>query len=240
MLIKFLNHLRDLFFPMVCPFCDRLISEGDMLVCQECLHTIEFIQSPVCTCCGKPFHVKEMDDHYCGECLLKERYYSKVRAVLYYEKKVMEAIHRFKYSSAIYYAKPFSWLMYNRGKELLDFKLYDCVVPVPLYKKRLKQREYNQAQLLAEGISRFVNIPVGLFHLVRIRETPSQVGLKRDIRVRNVKGAFHVPFPERVKGKRVLLIDDVISTTATVNECARALKRAGAERIDVLALARGR
>lgn len=232
--------LRDLFFPEVCPFCNRIIYEEEALVCSECLSKIESVSSPLCTSCGKPFMVETQEDHYCGECLTERRFYRKVRAVLFYEGEVMEAIHRFKYSSQIYHARPFGWLMYERGKEFMDFSEYDLIIPVPLHKKRLKKRGFNQAQLLAEEVSKYLNLSVEVFVLERRKETSSQVGLKKDERRRNVKNAFYVLNHEVIRKRKILLIDDVLSTTATVNECARALIRAGAEMVDVLALARGR
>ncbi len=237
---KFFSAFADLFFPDLCPFCNRIIHEEDALVCARCLSKIEFICSPICNCCGKPFQVKGMEDHFCGECLSERRFYTKARAVLYYEGEVMDAIHRFKYFSAIYYSRAFGWLMFNKGRQFMDFSDYDFIIPVPLYKKRLFKREYNQSQLIAEEIGRRSGIEVELSALERVRQTPPQVGLKKEERERNVRNAFKVLKPERIKEKRILLVDDVLSTTATVNECARALRKAGAKRIDVLALARGR
>lgn len=229
----------DLFFPEVCPFCNKIIYEKSTLVCSSCLSKIEFVPSPLCTSCGKPFPVETQDDHYCGDCLTEKRYYTKVRAVLFYEGEVMEAIHRFKYSSAIYLARPLGWFMYERSREFINFSEYDCLIPVPLHKRRLRKREFNQAQLLAEELTKYVNLPVELSVLERIKETPSQVGLKKEERQRNVWNAFQVHSREKIKNKTILLIDDVLSTTATVNEAAKALIRAGADRVDVLTLARG-
>lgn len=237
---EILSTLVDLFFPQVCPFCQRIMVEKETFVCQECLREIEFVNSPLCSCCGKPFFIGGMEDHLCGECLTEKKFYTKARGVLFYEGVVKEAIHRYKYSSEIYYARPFGWLMYERGKRYIDFKEYDLLIPVPLHKKKLMEREYNQSLLLAQEISNHTGIPVELFVLERRKGTPSQVGLKKEERERNVRGAFIILNEKKVKARRILLIDDVLSTTATVNECAGVLKKSGAERVDVLALARGR
>ncbi len=235
-----LSSIADLFFSEVCPFCNKIIYEKDALVCAGCLNKLEFISSPVCTCCGRPFHIEGIEDHFCGECLTDGRFYTKARAVLYYEAEVMEAIHRFKYSSAIYYARAFGWLMFNRGREFMDFTEYECLIPVPLHKKKLRQREFNQAQMLAQEISNYLCLQVELFVLERVIDAQSQVGLKKEERQRNVRNAFRVRNQEKIKNKAVLLIDDVLSTTSTVNEAAKALRKAGAKRVDVFALARGR
>jgi ComF family protein len=237
---KFLGSILDFFFPRTCPFCDRILNTEHAIICADCQDKINFVQNPLCTCCGKPYEVKGLEDHFCGECLREKRFYTRVRAVLFYEDRVMEAIHRFKYGSAIYYAKPLGALMYERGRNFFNFNFYDLIVPVPLHKKRVKEREYNQSQLLAEEVSKHSGIPVECALLERIKETNSQVGLKKEEREKNVRNAFAVVVSESVKDKTILLIDDVISTTATVNECARALRKAGAKRVDVLALARGR
>ena len=116
----------------------------------------------------------------------------------------------------------------------------DLIVPVPLYSWRLWSRRFNQSAMLAHEVGRLARVPVDCFALARVRRTVSQVGLSPDQRRRNVAGAFKVPQAETsvIKGKNILLIDDVITTGATVEACARALRRAGAARVDVLALAR--
>jgi ComF family protein len=113
-------------------------------------------------------------------------------------------------------------------------------VPVPLYRSRLWWRRFNQSAMLAHSVGRLAGVPVDCFVLSRVRRTQSQVGLSADQRRRNVAGAFRVPPTRaaRVKGKNVIVVDDVITTGATAEACARALKRAGAARVDVLALAR--
>ena len=243
--MKLIKTVRDsltkLFFPDVCPFCDEIVGDSiNALVCDECFSRLEFVRSPLCTCCGKPFPVDWQADHCCGECLMERRYYSSARAVLFYENKVMDAVHRFKYSSALHLARPLGWLMYQRGREFFDFSNYDRIIPVPLHQKRLKSREFNQSQMLALELSIRSGTPVGLFSLERTKDTMSQVGLARGEREKNVRSAFRAGKIVNTARGAVLLEDDVISTSFTINEAARALIKAGAKRVDVLTLARGR
>lgn len=152
-----------------------------------------------------------------------------------YEGNLLKAIHLFKYGGKINIARLLGRMLASYP---LDFSIYDLLIPVPLHIKRLKERGFNQAVLLSKEIKRAHSIPIEMFGLKRIRATRPQVLLKEKERMLNVKGAFAVKNPANIKGRKVLLIDDVFTTGATVNECAKVLKKAGAERIDVLTLAR--
>ena len=149
-----------------------------------------------------------------------------------------ELIQSFKYRDRHEGLPLFGLWLKKAGAELLADA--DLIIPVPLYRSRLWWRRFNQSAMLAQSVGRLASVPVDCFVLARVRRTSSQVGLSAEQRRRNVAGAFKVPPARagRVKGKSIVLLDDVITTGATAEACARALKRVGAAKIDVLALAR--
>ncbi len=181
-----------------------------------------------------PFPSKESHDHLCGKCYKKRGPFASVRSVAIYDGILREAIHRFKYNGKTSLAAVFGEMM----KASIADHDYDTIVPVPLHRKRLKERGFNQSLLLAKSVAKGLDLPVDYLHLKRVRETSPQVGLTVVEREGNVKGVFRIEGTPFFAAKNVLLIDDVITTGATVAECSRVLKEAGCKRIDVLTLAR--
>jgi len=197
-------------------------------------------QSPLCTVCGVPFRTRGDADHLCGGCLTHPPRFTQARACAVYDAAESVAdplkavLQRYKYNRDVSLAGPLAALLATRAPLALD--TYDVLMPVPLHVDRLRWRGFNQAQLLAQGLVE--RLPVDAFALQRVRPTRPQVQLNETERRRNVAGAFHVAHPEHVRGRRILLVDDVYTTGATVDECSRVLRRAGARGIDVLVLAR--
>ena len=150
----------------------------------------------------------------------------------------MEAIHLLKYTKKTSLTKPLSELAKKTFFKIWDVGSIDMMISVPLHMKRLRQRGFNQAHLLTMSWARQEGIPLDGVTLCRSRWTEPQTNLSRTERRKNIKGAFSLRHPEKIKGQRILLVDDVFTTGATVNECARVLTRAGAESVDVLTLAR--
>jgi ComF family protein len=163
--------------------------------------------------------------------------YDRARAVARYSETMRELVHALKYRDRHEGLPVLGRWLQSAGREFLGGA--DLIVPVPLYRTRLWWRRFNQSALLAQEVGRLSAVPVDCFLLERGRRTRSQVGLSAEQRQRNVRGAFRVRVSRKdaVKGKRVVLVDDVITTGATANACARSLKRAGAASVDVLALA---
>jgi ComF family protein len=153
----------------------------------------------------------------------------------WYEGVLAEAIHLFKYRGKTLLARPLGAFLVDAMKRLPKV---DCLVPVPLHPSRLREREFNQSLLLCDSLKAESGLPVIHDGLERVRETPPQIGLAHAARRGNVRRAFVSKGPERIEGRRIVLIDDVFTTGATVNDCARALKRAGAETVCVLTVAR--
>ena len=196
------------------------------------------IDGPICSRCGFPFPTiarpaEAGGQRLCASCLSHEPPFTRSRQWGYYEGTLREAIHKFKYEGKTALAEPLGdWLAALASKEC------HLIIPVPLHKRRLRERGFNQSLLLAKRLGRALKLPVDYQSLIRTRPTPPQINLSREERLRNVRGAFAIGDRSKVSGRSILLIDDVITSGATVGECARTLLKAGAASVEVLALAR--
>lgn len=232
-------NILDFFLPRLCVFCGAAVGEkAPAAVCPACEEAIPWVVSPLCPVCGRVYSAPEATDHLCGPCQTDPPPFSRARAAALYEEEgpTGQAIKRFKYSRRLDMLPVMHhWLRRPLCQELV--RAADLVAPVPLHPRRLKQRGFNQSLLLAQA---FPGVHLERELLARVRHTPPQTGLNPKERRDNVKGAFNVPRPDLIKGKTVLMVDDVFTTGATVRECARVLRRAGARRVDVLTVARVR
>lgn len=245
--MKFFLPLINLLYPTICPVCK---SKGNSLnlpffsLCHSCWEKIEFLRPPVCPSCGKPFpsefSLSQSPDHICSECRKTENYFDKAISAGIYEETLAEAIHLFKYGGRKGLARPLGRVMadYINSNNLIFNAEPVEALPVPLHPRRLREREFNQSLLLAKEIGKILRIPLIPDNLLRIRWTRPQIELKGEERLKNVKGAFGLKEPKEIKGKSILLIDDVYTTGATVRECSKVLKKAGAEKVYVFTLAR--
>jgi len=195
------------------------------------------VLSPLCPVCGIPF-VGTGADHHCGACLTQSPYFDIARAPLLYEGPIRDLIHSFKYSHHTHLRYPLALLTLEGLREFLTEQEPHTIVPVPLHRSRLRQRGFNQAVLLGRVLSHNLSVPMTPDLLVRTRRTEPQVELSAEKRRLNVKGAFSVKKPGLVVGKRVLLLDDVMTTGSTMDECAKELKKAGALSVIALTIAR--
>lgn len=230
----------DLLLPHQCLKCGSVIGK-DGALCAACWSEIAFIAPPVCRRCGYPFeleHGGEGDGELCGACLRDPPPFSRARAVFRYDSASRHLVLGFKHGDRTHGTPAFgAWLARAAGPLAAEA---DMVAPVPLHRWRLFRRRYNQAALLAHALGTAADVACVPDLLVRVRATPSQGRLSRAQRRVNVRGAFAVA-PTRkecLKGRRVLLVDDVLTTGATVASAARCLLRAGAEAVDVITLAR--
>jgi ComF family protein len=221
--------LLDLLFPPRCVGC-RAVGEW---LCPRCRAQIEFIQPPICPRCGRPTR----HPHLCAVCRRAPLSLDGIRAVAYFEGVLREAIHCFKYENLQALASPL-------GQFLVEYLIHhslsaEVVVPVPLHPKRLVERGYNQSALLARQLAQQVHLPLVENSLQRVKETAPQVGLNAQERRENVRHAFRC-VDERLKGRRVLLIDDVCTTGATLEACGIALREQAVRSVWGLLLARAR
>jgi ComF family protein len=226
----------DVVLPPLCLACRTRIMEHDAL-CPACWRQIDFIRPPLCDRLGVPMPFDIGGPMLSAAAVADPPDYDRARAVARFDGLMRVLIHAFKFHDSHNARRLFGRWLAEAGSELLaDAEL---LVPVPLARWRLLARRFNQAQILAAETGRRAGKPVSPFALVRTRSTAHQVGLSRTQRRRNVAGVFRVPAGElaKVSGKAIVLIDDVITSGATASAAAAALKRAGARRVDVLALA---
>jgi ComF family protein len=231
-----LGWLSDVVFPPVCLSCRRALLAHDAL-CPKCWSKIDFIRAPLCDRLGSPLPYDTGGTMISAAAAADPPDYARARAVGHYTGALRELIHDFKFSDRHAVRAMLARLMSDAGADLLAQA--EVIVPVPLSRRRLLSRRFNQAALLAKTVARTAGLPYEPLALVRTRATPPQVGLTRNERKLNVRGVFAVPdrFRPRLAGKRVVLIDDVVTTGATCGAAARALMKAGAVSVDVLALA---
>jgi len=232
----------DRLLPRRCLSCASVVPDDGAPVCSQCWGELSFIMAPQCARCGVPFEQmlpwNAGAEILCGACMVQPPPFERARAIWRYDEASRRLILPFKHADATDAAPLLAeWLVRTAPDLLADA---DVIVPVPLHRSRLWRRRYNQAALLAWALGRWRGQPVCPDALVRTRATLPQGGLGRLARLRNVRGAFqlHPGRREQVRGQRVLLIDDVHTTGATLNECSRVLRRAGATAVDVLTLAR--
>ena len=232
---RFAGGMLDLVLPPRCLSCGETVPEPGTL-CVACWRGITFLGAPCCACCGYPFEFDLGPAMLCGACLAHPRKFRRARAAMRYDDHSRQLILALKHGDRLHLAPALAQWMCRAGAELLAEA--DVLIPVPLHWTRLFARRYNQAAVLAHGLSVPGGPIVDAECLIRRRRTPSQGKLSASGRRRNVAGAFALNGGHRVNGKRVVLIDDVLTTGATVEECARVLTRAGAKHVDVLTLAR--
>jgi ComF family protein len=227
----------SLFFPERCPFCRNLLrTQGEEIpgLCPVCEKDIQWMMPPYCPRCGRAFP-KGATSNLCSDCLKQKLFFDWGRAAVIYQGIFAEAIQRFKYQGDIHLADPLGWFWNKVNLEALSF---EAIIPVPLHPARLRERGFNQALLLGKILGKIHNKKVLAKALRRTRNTIPQVQLDHSERERNVRGAFAVRHQHEIMDKCLLLVDDVFTTGATVNECARILKKSGAKQIFVLTLAR--
>jgi ComF family protein len=226
-----------LLYPPSCIACQAATGEPHAL-CAACWSQIRFIERPFCERLGTPFAVDLGQPLLSPAAIANPPVFGRARAVAEYDGTASLLVHRLKYNDRLELARAMGGMMTRAGAELLDEA--DVIVPVPLHRWRLWRRRFNQAMALARTVSEESGVTCDPFLLARVKRTRRQVGLTKAQRQENLQGAFRVP-PEakaRLKRKRVLLIDDVLTTGSTANAASRALLRAGAASVDILAFAR--
>ncbi len=255
---KILEAFFKAVFPTRCLICGRFFDRPNMpigslsfpdvmapFLCQACACDFTVVESPKCSICGFMFVSREGEDHACAKCVKAPLAFGKARAYGLYDRSLQEAIHLLKYRRKTYLAGALGDLLFRVFTENWEPGEIDVVVPVPLHGGRLRKRGFNQTyQLIRNWSDRLHGTEPGLARpivvsqdvLVRTRGTKSQVGMTRKERLKNIKGVFRVRDPLAVKGKNVLLVDDVFTTGATADECAKTLFRSGAAGVDVLTL----
>lgn len=228
------NGLLEAVYPRHCPVCDDIVEQRGEKICLKCMDRLRLLTPPFCMCCGKK---AEDGAEYCHDCREREHLFERGRALYEYD-SAAGSIYRFKYAGRQEYADFFGEQIAEYLGEFIRGQRPDAFVPIPLHRRRKTRRGYNQAQLLAEAAGREMGIPVYSELLVRERDTVPQKKLNPQERQNNLKKAFNISEND-VKLKTIIVIDDIYTTGSTIDEAARALKTAGAERVFFVALACG-
>lgn len=240
-----LEWLVDWLYPPRCRACAGRIQGPDAnTFCPSCWSEIHLVSHPLCRHCGRPFPDASGDDHLCGACLARPPRFARARSWACYPREentdqpLRQVIQSFKYGRKVSLGKPLGRLMARGSRDFVAESRIDLILPVPLHPRRLRWRGFNQALLLARQVSRLHAIPLDPFILYRTRETPPQTQLAEDERRANMRGAFSLYPGKSIAKKNLLLVDDVYTSGATVNECSRTLRQAGAKQVFVLTFAR--
>ncbi len=228
--------LLDAIYPPLCISCRAATGEAHGL-CAACWSKINFLDGPQCAACGLPFEIDPGGETLCAPCHTEPPDFDRACSVMHYDDASKALVLALKRADRHDLVPPLARWLERGGRELVAEA--DLIIPVPLHRWRLWARRFNQSALLAQKLARLSAKPYDPLALIRTRPTPSQGAMpSAGARKKNVQGAFKVADPAAVAGKAVLLVDDVYTTGATVNSCARALKKAGAARVLVVTLAR--
>jgi len=234
-----LRQALDFMIPPLCLVCRGPVGEHNAL-CPSCWKEAHFISSPYCAVCGEPFEVPVDENTVCNECMMNPPVFRRARSAMIYDDISKSLLLGFKHGDKLHLLSALASWMQKAGREIIGTAGF--IVPVPLHRWRLLRRRYNQAALLANALGRSSGKEVIADMLLRSRNTPVQGNMSREERRKNVAGAFTINprHADKAKGKTFVIVDDVLTTGATVNECGRVLLKAGAAAVDVLTLARTR
>ena len=230
-----LSALLNILCPPICPICKEPV-ETPHCLCAKCYRQLKFITKPCCQICGRPFEYAGLDTCICGSCMKQKPKFNIARSILEYDDFSKKLVLAFKHGDHTELSPLFVKFLCQADHDI--FKNIDIIIPVPLHWTRRLKRKYNQAGLLGRGLSHQVKIPFHPTILKRSHRTESQGHKKRSQRIKNIKNAFTVKDPNAVIGKHILLIDDVMTTGATLNECAKVLRKAGAKTVNALTIYR--
>lgn len=231
-------------YPPRCLLCQQL-AEDERDLCNICYQRLPWNKNS-CWQCALPLahdsqaaNVEGSESKIlCGRCQKKRPLFDSSYSLFRYDGEIVQMIHRLKFRQHLVCSRLLGEMLADGLNEILGVTgdVPDCLLPVPLHKKRLRQRGFNQSIELARALSKSLNMSLNINHLIRVRATDSQSGLDAKQRKKNIRGAFELR--EGFNANHVAIIDDVVTTTSTVNEIARVLKRNGVERVDVYSIAR--
>ncbi len=231
-----LKKLVDFILPPRCLICGKVIG-SDSSLCADCFSKVNFISKPYCAHCGRPLSDVRNNELCCTACLKSKSPFRLCRSAVAYDSFSKKLILDFKFTDRLENKYLLSRWLFMAGEDIWKQNI-DLIIPVPLHYSRLFKRKYNQSAVLAKELSKLSRIPADYKSLKKIKHTLPQIQCDGKQRIKNVRNAFEITLPENIKGKRIVLIDDVYTTGATLKECAKALKKQGAKSVDALTVAR--
>jgi len=239
--MELVRRLLENLFPSRCILCQQTVLEPainqNIEICSSCYEALPHNDN-CCTHCALPLPEDIDNDVLCGRCIKNRPIFDYSYSLFRYEEEIINLVHQLKFGEKISYARSIGELLLTTMVDRLlpEQGMPDCVIPVPLHDRRLRERGYNQSTEIARVLAKKMDLPIAQGKVLRQRSTLTQTGLKADERQRNIKGAFKVV--SELNDKHVLVVDDVITTGSTVNELAKVLKKSGVERVGVLSIAR--
>jgi ComF family protein len=239
MLKKFINKLIEIFFPSSCLNCHEIISK-EALFCKNCWPKLQFITETKCEICSYPFEVEVRNLlPLCGNCLVKEPQFDKAITIFRYNHIIKKIIKDLKYNGQTHISQKFAAILRDKiRQENIDF---DIIIAVPLHLNRLKSRKFNQSALIAKNLHKlFKDKKFYIDLLFRVKDTKSQTKLTKKQRIKNLKRAFVVnkKYRDLIEDKKILLVDDIMTSQATIENCAKELKRRKANKVYVATIAK--
>lgn len=221
-----IDRILNFIFPPKCILCGQVLSADTCIcICAVCMNDLEF----------DSWRFTKIDDKN-----IRYNYIDGILSLCLYKGKIKKSLHRYKFSNKSQYFRTYGRLLSERLKNTVEFNDIDMIIAVPLHKNRERERGYNQAKLISKVISKETGIPDRSYVLSRVRDTAAQRLLSRSERQRNVLDAFKVIEPQKVRDKAVLLVDDILTTGNTINECSKVLKTHGAKKVYGIVIASGR
>ena len=227
------DDILDFVYPQTCPICRNLLKREEKDICDDCWKALALLPSPYCPYCKSFLEDKhEITNHQCAYLRRsKDRRILAVRSLGTFDAYYKKLVHRLKYDKKIHLGRRLAQRLGEIISQEKDFAGCDVVIPVPLHRARQRERGFNQSEILAEGISQATGLPLVKDVLERKKNTKDQTYLNIQQRAENVRGAFVVIHPYKIGDKNVILVDDVMTTGATLNECARMLLDSGAKNV---------
>ena len=238
---KITRKLLQLLYPKRCPICDniRIVQFGaeEDFICETCIDKVEYVKEPVCKKCGKPINDERTE--FCRDCEQHTHYYVQGKALWIYKGAVKKSIYRLKYHNRREYASTYARELVKQYGDWIRKKQIEAIIPVPLPRKRRKERGYNQAELIAKEMGMYLNLPVYKKILIRSIYTRAQKELNNKERKNNLKKAFKI-VKNDVQLRKVLLVDDIYTTGSTIDAAAQTLREAGILEVYFVSVSIGR
>lgn len=238
--IAFMESIINIIYPLVCAECHRPNHNkaSNSYICDECYRGIKRHIPPFCHKCGRGLsEIKSIRSGICATCSNRHYYFQEAWSLCSYEGTIKDLIHKFKYNQKIQYKAIFENLLKEFFEAFNILRDVDLIVPIPLHPARLREREYNQSQILASMVAEIIKKPAALDVVTRLKNTRSQIDLDEKRRIKNITGCFAVKNPVQIKSKSILLVDDVLTTGITLSEAARTIKQFSPNKISCLTLA---
>ena len=233
------KNVENMIYPPACPICGktRVISKGERLdICPWCRDTITYVEEPTCVKCGK---VLDDDREYCADCMKTEHVYDQAVSLYEYSDGIKQSIYRFKYHNKQEYADIYAKEIAQRCGIVINAWNPDVMIPVPIHASKLKKRGYNQAELIANSLSEIMGIPVDNDCIVRVKKTIPMKELNNIERIKNLQNAFQINH-NGIRYSKVLIVDDIYTTGATIDACAKCLKECGVDKVYAVSLCIGK